>query len=738
MTAIWNYQARWHGSRAIPVTRSRGSIEQAICLDMKLGTRWGSSTGAANEHELNAGHSRTDEHALSDTTYDLRRTLYRQPAISGPVVNPLLPVTDRQLMPDLVFQPQPIAVFDPATAVDLANGFVTVPGINLGIDSLEGVVYVADGAPIGGLESGTIYLASQLSEVDTNFDSIDDSTRFQFFPVQTLSGGWTGTTHAIHVPASGDDNRGKAIMSYAENRLSTNVFFEPIDLLNIYGSFAGATAVGFVRDLQNELSAAPVGSVSGTSAALSSIQNATATEPRPEHVDDSLESPALAVPPGFTDQRLFVSGSIGALNEESAFRIVEPLGNQGPITIGFSLDHWIVQLDADGTEVARHGIRPQFGTSENDGEAADSLMEAGVFQATILKHEQATQLELRHDETVLASFTASVLIPAVNLQTPVLGDEPDGSVALAWNVENADAENLQYTILYSADDGLTWAPIAFPSEMTFEIPKSRLAGSDQGRLQVIASSGLNFGSAISEPFQIPFSLPRPFISTETSAGQFLESDRIRLVGGALDIQDTRFTGDSLRWHSDRDGYLGTGAELFAKLGFGEHRVTLTATNSAGLHAIATTIIQIEGDYDLDGISDREEIRGGLNPLVSIHRAPDADGDGLPLRMELRWGTNPNSADSDGDGRSDAQEIREGTLANQSDHPLPQDTLTVLPESIGFDADLSLDGPLPQRTIHVISREIAEWELSANVPWLSASGVLEKRQTASRSSSIRSC
>ena len=57
------------------------------------------------------------------------------------------------------------------------------------------------------------------------------------------------------------------------------------------------------------------------------------------------------------------------------------------------------------------------------------------------------------------------------------------------------------------------------------------------------------------------------------------------------------------------------------------------------------------DLDLDGISDDEEVRRGLDPLCE-----DSDGDRLSDAEETQWDTDPLRADTDGDGLTDGDEV----------------------------------------------------------------------------------
>jgi hypothetical protein len=70
------------------------------------------------------------------------------------------------------------------------------------------------------------------------------------------------------------------------------------------------------------------------------------------------------------------------------------------------------------------------------------------------------------------------------------------------------------------------------------------------------------------------------------------------------------------------------------------------------------------DSDGDGIEDGEEAAMRSDPLDAddpgVDRDEDTDGDGIANIVELRHGTDPEEADSDGDGYDDGEEVDAGT------------------------------------------------------------------------------
>jgi hypothetical protein len=493
--------------------------------------------------------------------------------------------------------------------------------------------------------------------------------------------------------------RGKAIMSYACTRNNDNVFFEPADVLYIFFEYAASSARNFVEDL----------TPGGGRIARSTTSVSQAND--------------VPLPLPVSGERLYVSGVITKTGDSGRLQNVEVLDEQAPLDAGYATGYWLVQLDADGGELSRLGVFPVFTTvgsgSSGAGHAVES--DSGFFAATMQRQEGVARVELRHDDALLDALEAGGAAPSVSVSSPAGGVYDSGTIHVAWTASDTDGDPLDITVLYSADGALSWTPVAFSSGSgSVEVAVSQLAGSSDARFQVIASDGFNTGSATSAAFTVSDQPPRPYVGSPISASTFLEGDTVMLSGGANDNQDGSVAAEGLHWRSDRDGELGSGAELPVLLSVGTHVLTLEAQNSVGLTATASTTATIRGDYDYDGIGDDEELSDGLNPLTEMDAYSDADGDGLPLITERQRNLDPDNPDSDGDGRSDADEIADGTDPLADDEPLPPDALSASPSDLAFEADLALDTPLPQQVVQVSSRSPATWTLTADVDWLAAS------------------
>ena len=490
--------------------------------------------------------------------------------------------------------------------------------------------------------------------------------------------------------------RGKAIMSYACAKTSSNSFFEPVDYstvrapIDVYLQQGGSQmAQSLLAAGQGLLASAP-----------------TTTIPGP---------------------RLFVSGMITQSNNTASFVQVERPDGEPPLSPDFVTGYALVQRGSTGAELSRLGVYPIFtSTADRSMRASASLSttnDVGFFSATLLRATGVVTIELQHNGAVLAHFHAGNAVPTINLSSPTAGTY-NSVVPVTWSASDADGDPLNISIEYSRD-GSNWQPVGrgVGSTGTISVPAFLLGGSNIARVRAFASDGFNVGVVTSTQFTVPNQPPLPSITAPQNGQTWLEGQALNLIGSASDKQDGTITGTQLLWRSSRDGQLGTGSNFPVILSVGVHTITLQATNSAHLSATTSVTVTVLSDYAMDGIPDSQKLSGGMNPLDDKLAYSDADHDGLPLIMELKRGTNPNNADSDGDGYSDAVEIAAGTDPNSmSSNPgtQPPDQLIVGPTVITFTADLTDAVPFPQQAVVIASHNPVSWMMSTNASWLTTS------------------
>jgi hypothetical protein len=60
-----------------------------------------------------------------------------------------------------------------------------------------------------------------------------------------------------------------------------------------------------------------------------------------------------------------------------------------------------------------------------------------------------------------------------------------------------------------------------------------------------------------------------------------------------DLEDGEVAPDRIQWRSSRDGVLGTGARLVAKLSPGKHKIIVRATDREGMRGEAAVLVVVK-------------------------------------------------------------------------------------------------------------------------------------------------
>jgi hypothetical protein len=121
---------------------------------------------------------------------------------------------------------------------------------------------------------------------------------------------------------------------------------------------------------------------------------------------------------------------------------------------------------------------------------------------------------------------------------------------------------------------------------------AELAGGSQARFQVMASDGINTSSAESGIFNMKTKKPYVYINSPLGDGAIPSGVPILLDGYGYDLEDGTLGDSSLDWTSSLDGDLGTGRSILVSLSLGRHLITLSAVDSEGNTAFATTEINV--------------------------------------------------------------------------------------------------------------------------------------------------
>ncbi|MBA3470478.1 MAG: IPT/TIG domain-containing protein [Herpetosiphonaceae bacterium] len=321
--------------------------------------------------------------------------------------------------------------------------------------------------------------------------------------------------------------------------------------------------------------------------------------------------PRLAAPAGAGDT-VYVSGS------------VDPLANTG--TLDYAWVYPAAAISQGMQKKLQRSAAPAAGSALTRGagtytlrlyDAADTLLDERIVTLQDSADGESTEqsfaltlpapavpvarLELISDATAIATLQPGGDAPTISLISPAGGEVIGDQMTLSWSAADGNAsDNLLFTVQYSPDNGQSWRTLltgvpnlAGGDTATLDLTSlSSLPGSTAGALiRVAASDGYNTTLATSQPFTVESRAPAPQIEAP-GPGPIPAGQPVIVSGSAMDVQDGSLSGAALSWTLD-GAPIGSGAQqVLTGLAPGSYTLALTASNSSGQSATATTTVTI--------------------------------------------------------------------------------------------------------------------------------------------------
>jgi hypothetical protein len=292
---------------------------------------------------------------------------------------------------------------------------------------------------------------------------------------------------------------------------------------------------------------------------------------------------------------LSIFGVLDTNHNTATIHHLRRLSRAGAIPSRQAGDYSIRLLDAQGATLADYPFTPSKAPD------AEGTLDIGQIVPFITGTQEVRIVKIAGGQA-LASLPVSVNPPAVNNVTLQGVPNPvTGTITLVWNATDPDGNTLKFDVLYSRNDGATFQPLQINLHTTSaQIDTSQL-GSGQTIFRVLASDGANTAQADSAPFTVAAKPPQPRILNPGDGARVHWGTLINFMGEATDPQDGGVSGSGLIWTNQKGEKLGTGAVLTRDdLPVGVNKITLTATNSAGLSASASVTVIVDDNLNLPG------------------------------------------------------------------------------------------------------------------------------------------
>ncbi len=260
-------------------------------------------------------------------------------------------------------------------------------------------------------------------------------------------------------------------------------------------------------------------------------------------------------------------------------------------------DYTVRIEDSQGNELAAYPFGPTL--IPNDADDMTSGENSYRFELLLPREAAMNRIAIMQQGQAIATRNASANRPNVTVLSPNGGEKYEtGIIPMTWQAHDADGDALNYTIEYSVDAGQSWQLLAAQWQGTsLNLDTSLLPGAREAQIRVWANDGFHTKLDSSDSsFTVVGKPPTASLFTE-DGGLYITGQTLILEGHAFDKEDGQLASSALTWHSSRNGELGTGNHrlLADNLAIGEHRLTLTATDSDGLTDTASITVQIFRD-----------------------------------------------------------------------------------------------------------------------------------------------